>query len=764
MFSGSDFLGIPWRAPRARRARVLGSKVSPLAVSRQEPHPRGTGWPGMARDGGCWGVVMLQDHFVPGRLYDICPRTEIFCTKKHTIYKNISASPSVVLKPNSCCGTNNFLTKKKNIRIRKILFKIDARAPKIWYGPQREIYPLALEVPFWRGVSVFDPFHAMVPGYAARTCCPGANSAGRPQPCPSFCRCIPPRGAPFTGPAEVAVPLSSPVTALCCSPANSKPLWVVWLRRNISWHFLTNMCHEFSGSVRSETHAPGGHQRRGWHGRRFWFLRPRSRFHCWGGLHRNWQNPEPAEWSESAAGISSWIVPSTRESSSRSQSLTLFLDIFCLTIHGLWCISFLHHQGQFRSQTFDNMDRWKSRGGKSQRGEEEKREDQRRERVRRKKMQVREKVGKLRNTLFFPLICGSGGSKSRLAKVAKAAGAEPSGQMRDERSRCGAEQIILFASEKAKTPHVRNTFGSWAVEKSERRRGAKHISMSKCAKHTILGALLEVEMSKKCTSLWREAHVQVKMLQTLHAQRLGPLLKVQMWFWRGRRKGCCTLPRGSAPCQLAGKREGFVAFPKTMAGVGHLKRIYKDAFSVAGAVQETSSSELLGGEGADFLRGVAFWSIRSSGLLALRMTWHHFFVAGAVLSTGGLLDWKNRKTHWYEAVSSALSFPFLKEVSQTCFAFDVVELKHWRHLGELLRFRCCEVKTLRKACRIAAFSMLSCLESEQVSQNCFVFDGVSITLPHVTGTCKQKFGESMSWNCWCNRWCTGGQTCQSTWL
>ena len=58
-----------------------------------------------------------------------------------------------------------------------------------------------------------------------------------------------------------------------------------------------------------------------------------------------------------------------------------------------------------------------------------------------------------------------------------------------------------------------------------------------------------------------------------------------------------------------------MAFPKTMAGVGHLKRICKDAFSVAGAVQETSSLELLGGEGADFLRGVAFWSIRSSGLL-----------------------------------------------------------------------------------------------------------------------------------------------------
>ena len=58
-----------------------------------------------------------------------------------------------------------------------------------------------------------------------------------------------------------------------------------------------------------------------------------------------------------------------------------------------------------------------------------------------------------------------------------------------------------------------------------------------------------------------------------------------------------------------------MAFPKTMAGVGHLKMICKDAFSVAGAVQETCSSELLGGPGADLLRGVAFWSIRSSGWL-----------------------------------------------------------------------------------------------------------------------------------------------------
>ena len=38
-------------------------------------------------------------------------------------------------------------------------------------------------------------------------------------------------------------------------------------------------------------------------------------------------------------------------------------------------------------------------------------------------------LGKSRNTVFFQMICGSGGSKSRLAK---AAGAEPCGQMRNK--------------------------------------------------------------------------------------------------------------------------------------------------------------------------------------------------------------------------------------------------------------------------------------------------------------------------------------------
>jgi len=43
----------------------------------------------------------------------------------------------------------------------------------------------------------------------------------------------------------------------------------------------------------------------------------------------------------------------------------------------------------------------KSRAGQRQREEKVRREKIRRERVRRKKMQMREKVGKSRNTMFF---------------------------------------------------------------------------------------------------------------------------------------------------------------------------------------------------------------------------------------------------------------------------------------------------------------------------------------------------------------------------
>ena len=82
---------------------------------------------------------------------------------------------------------------------------------------------------------------------------------------------------------------------------------------------------------------------------------------------------------------------------------------------------------------------------------------------------------------------------------------------------------------------------------------------------------------------------------------------------------------------------------------------------------------------------------------------------------------KNRKTHSYEAVSSALNFPCLKEVSQNCFVFDVVKFKNRRGLAELLRFGCCPVQKMKKSRRNASFLILSTSKNEEVSQKSFVF-------------------------------------------
>ena len=151
------------------------------------------------------------------------------------------------------------------------------------------------------------------------------------------------------------------------------------------------------------------------------------------------------------------------------------------------------------------------------------------------------------------MICGSGGSKSRLAK---AAGAEPAGQTRDEKLHAVVARSTFPSQNVQNTPWSEH-FWKLRCQKSARRCGAKHISKSKCTKHQGFGPLLEVEMSKKCTPLWREAHFQVKMYKThqvrttfgscdvekvarrcgakhilkskvLKTDGLGPLLEVQM--------------------------------------------------------------------------------------------------------------------------------------------------------------------------------------------------------------------------------------------
>ena len=189
----------------------------------------------------------------------------------------------------------------------------------------------------------------------------------------------------------------------------------------------------------------------------------------------------------------------------------------------------MNNRKKFRSETSDNMDSWKAEVRRV-----------RREKIRRKKMQMREKVGKSRNTVFFQWFVAPEGRKVGSLKR----------RVRSQLARWEMKSCTPlwreahFQVKMYKTPQLRTNFGSWDVEKvhavvarstfrsqnvqntrgsdhfwklqcwkSARRCGAKHISKSKCTKHLSFRPLLEVEMSKKCTPLWREADFQVKSVK-----------------------------------------------------------------------------------------------------------------------------------------------------------------------------------------------------------------------------------------------------------
>ena len=154
---------------------------------------------------------------------------------------------------------------------------------------------------------------------------------------------------------------------------------------------------------------------------------------------------------------------------------------------------------------------------------------------------MREKVGKSRSTVFFQWFVAPEGRKVGSLKRRVRSQLATGAMKNCTPLWCEAH----FEVKSVKNWRSRTTFGSWDVKKvhavvarstfpsqnvqstsasdhycklrcrkSARRCGAKHISKSKCTKHTILGPLLEVEMSKKCTPLWREAHFEVNMYKT----------------------------------------------------------------------------------------------------------------------------------------------------------------------------------------------------------------------------------------------------------
>ena len=380
----------------------------------------------------------------------------------------------------------------------------------------------------------------------------------------------------------------------------------------------------------------------------------------------------------------------------------------------------------------------KSKDGKSQREEKSTR---RREKIREEKESEARKGRKVTKHSVFPIICGSGGSKSRLAK---AAGAEPSGQMRDEKVHAVAARST-FASEKAKntpgadhfwklrcrksarrcgrnhiskskcTKHTRSgPLLEVEMSKSARRCGAKHISKSKCTKHFSFGALLEVAMSKKCTPLWREAHFEVKMYKTHQVRttfRSCDLEKVHAVVARSTfrsqnvRNTTCSLHFWRFICRFAWQEQGIV----------HLLKKVSKTWGFCGISTNDGRCGTFEGD----LQRCIFRGRRSTRDIfsrAVRRSGRWFPERGCIL--------EHQICRFAEMIlrdRCSTSYDLASLFRGRRSSLDRWTGKIAKHIGTRPSALHSTFHFWRKSRRIAAFLILSTSKPEDVSQNSFVF-------------------------------------------
>ena len=171
---------------------------------------------------------------------------------------------------------------------------------------------------------------------------------------------------------------------------------------------------------------------------------------------------------------------------------------------------------KFRSQTSDNMDRWKAEQGRGREKRNIRRKKSRRERVRRKKMQMREKVGKSRNTVFFQWFVAPEGRKVGSLKR----------RVRSQLARWVMKNCTPlwreadFQVKMHKTHQCRTTFGSWDVKKVH-----AVVARSTFRSQNVQNTPGPDHFWKlRCRKSARRAHFQVKMYET-------PQLRITFGSW-----------------------------------------------------------------------------------------------------------------------------------------------------------------------------------------------------------------------------------------
>ena len=265
---------------------------------------------------------------------------------------------------------------------------------------------------------------------------------------------------------------------------------------------------------------------------------------------------------------------------------------------------------------------------------------------------------------------------------------------------------------------VRTTFGSWDLEKVHAVVARSTFRSQNVQNTSFSDHFWKVEMTKKCTPLWREAHFQLKMYK---AHQLRTTFgswddkKVHAVVARSKFRSqyvqstTCWRHFWTFRCRFAWQAQGIVHLLSKVSktwGFCSISRNDGRRWTFEEDLQRCMS------RGRRSTKDMFMRDVRRSGRwfpergcilehqicrfakMMLRDRCSTSYDLESIFrgrcSTLDRWSGTNRKTHWYEAVSAALNFRFLKEVSQNCFVIiDVVKFKNRRSLAELLRFGCC---------------------------------------------------------------------------
>ena len=274
-------------------------------------------------------------------------------------------------------------------------------------------------------------------------------------------------------------------------------------------------------------------------------------------------------------------------------------------------------------------------------------------------MQMREKVGKSRNTVFFHWFEAPEGRKVGSLKRRVRS---PAGQVRDEKLYAVVARSS-FRSQNVQTTSASDHFWKLRSRKSARRCGAKHISKSKVQKTEGYGALLYVQMSF-----------------------------------------CVVGARDCAPCQKWAKREGFCSSFKNIGRRGTFEEDLQRCISRG----RHSTRDM-------FIRDVrksGRWFPQKGSILEPQIFRFAEMILRDRCSTSydlALIFRGRRSTldRWTGKIAKRIGTR--PSALHSTFHF-------WRKSRRIC-FWCRQLRKMRKSRRIALFLMLSSSKIEEVSQN-----------------------------------------------